>query len=127
MRLVTRWIGSGIFLMAVLTACNAAPAPLPDVQTLLTNAGNAVEQASSVRIKLQLTGAPAFVDPPVLPGGVGNRISFISADGVYVSPDRISATVVAKILGIPGQVEVVAIGNDQWMKAGLLTAGNWLQ
>src|SRR5260221_3509055 len=127
MRNVRLWIGGGVLLMAALAACSAAPAQLPDAETLLTKAGNEVEQASSIRIKLQLTGAPSFVDPPTTPGGPGNQISFVSADGVYVAPDRISATVVAKILGVPGQVQVVAIGNDQWMKAGLLTAGKWVK
>src|SRR5450432_1357089 len=127
MRILRMWIGGVICLMPVLSACNSTPVPLPDAQTLLSKAGNEVAGASSVRIKLQLSGAPSFVDPPTIPGGPGNQISFVSADGVYVAPDRISATVVAKILGIPGQVDVVAIGDSQWMKAGLLTAGNWVQ
>ena len=126
MRLSRLWIGCGLVLMAALSACSAQT-PLPDAQTLLIKAGNEVAQSSSIRIKLQLAGAPSFVDPPTIPGGPGNAISFISADGVYVAPDRISATVVAKVFDIPGQVDVVAIGDVQWYKAGLLTAGKWLQ
>jgi hypothetical protein len=121
-----------IVLFTVLSACtgNAAQSPTPtappDPQTLLNSAAAEVQKAQSIKIKLQLTGAPSYVDPPIQAGAPGNTIAFISADGAYVAPDKVSASVVASILGIPGKVDVIAIGDDQWMKNQILTAGQWV-
>jgi hypothetical protein len=121
----------GLTILLTLAACSGnatqTPTPLPDPQTLLNKAAAEVQSAKSIKIKLQLTGAPSYVDPPMEPGGPGNTIAFISADGAYVAPDRVSASVVASILGIPGKVDVVAIGDDQWMKNQILTAGQWIK
>jgi hypothetical protein len=110
----------------VLSACNTPTAtptevPLPDARTLLSNAAKEVQNAKSVRIKLQLTGAPSYVDPP------GNTIAFVSANGAYQAPDRVRASVVAQIMGLAGEVEVIAIGDDQWMKNKILTADQWVK
>jgi hypothetical protein len=107
-------------LVLMLGACTgtATEAPLPDAQSLLKKSAAEVKSAKSIKIKLELSGAPSFVDPD-------NRVSFVSANGAYVAPDRVSATVTAKILSIPGQVDVIAIGDDQWMRNQLLTAGRW--
>src|SRR5204863_9525268 len=75
----------------------------------------------------QLTGAPSYVDPPLTPGGPGNTIAFVSADGAYVAPDRVQAKVVARIFGLAGEVEVIAIGDDQWMRNKILTADKWVK
>lgn len=117
-----RWCAIGLMMAFVLAACGGAKAtevPLPDAQSLLTKAAAEVESAKSIKIKLELTGAPSYVDPP------RNLVTFVSANGLYVAPDRLSATVTVKIGSIPGQVDVVAIGDDQWMNNALLTAGHW--
>lgn len=116
-----RWSVLGVMLVLVLGACTgtATEAPLPEPQTLLKKAAAEVKNAKSIKIKLELTGAPSFVDPP------DNRVAFVSANGAYVAPDRVSATVTAKIVSIPGQVDVIAIGDDQWMRNQILTAGRW--
>src|SRR5258706_10174167 len=121
-------------ITASIAACSptpAAPTPtptaLPDPTALLAKAASEVQKAKSVQIKLQLSGAPSFVDPPTVPGGPGNTISFVSADGAYVAPDRVKAKVVARIFGIAGEVEVIAIGDDQWMRNKILTADKWIK
>ncbi len=112
----------GVILAACTTpTTQPTPTPVPDPRTLLTNAAKQVQDSKSVRIKLQLSGAPSYVDPP------GNKISFVSADGTYVAPDRVQAKVVAKIYGLAGEVEVIAIGDDQWMKNKILTADQWIK
>jgi hypothetical protein len=112
-----------MFVLVLLTACsgNATSTPIPDAATLLKTAATEIEHSSSFKIKLQVTGAPTYVDPP------SNKIAFVSANGLYVAPDKLSATVVAKILSLPGEVQVVAIGDNQWMKNQILTAGQWLK
>jgi len=118
-----RWCAVGLVMVLTVAACGgsgptATPIPLPDAQSLLTKAAAEVQAAKSIKIKLELTGAPSYVDDKKL-------VSFVSANGFYVSPDKLSATVTVKIGSIPGQVDVVAIGDDQWMNNALLTAGHW--
>lgn len=120
-----------VALSFALGACTAGQSaatstPIPDAQTLLNKAAAEVQNSKTIKIKLQLTGAPSFVDPPATPGGPGNNISFISANGLYVAPDKFSATVSAALFGVPGSVDVIAIGDDQWMKNQILTAGHWV-
>src|SRR5699024_10302059 len=67
----------------------------------------------------QLTGAPAFIDD----SGI---ISFVSADGTYLAPDRVQAKVSAAVLGVPGQIDVVAVGDEQFYKHIVLTGNRWL-
>jgi len=105
----------------LLAACNptpATPAPLPDARDVLSKAAAQVRTSKSLRIKLQLSGAPVYVDTL-------RAVSFISADGAYLAPDRVRATVVAKILGVAGEVEIVTVGNDQWFKNSILTGGKF--
>src|SRR5512135_1856141 len=129
MRLARWWALIALIILAA--ACNPAPkateTPPPDPQSLLNKAATEIRNAKSVRIKLQLTGAPSFVDPPLTPGGPGNSISFVSADGAYLAPDRVQAKVVARLYGLPGEVEVIAVGDDQWMRNAVLTGNLWVK
>src|ERR1700674_5084433 len=105
MRTARWWAWLIVSLLAVtVVACNptssVTPTPLPDPQTLLSNAAQQVKNSKSVQLKIQLSGAPSYVDPPAKPGGLGNTIAFVSADGAYVAPDRVEAKVVARILGL---------------------------
>jgi hypothetical protein len=118
-----------VFFIVLITSCTNPAKPTevpPDPTALLNKAAQEVRNSKSVRIKLQLSGAPSFVDPPLKPGDPGNNIAFVSADGSYVAPDRVQAKVVAKIFGIAGEVEVIAIGDDQWMRNKILTADRWV-
>jgi hypothetical protein len=114
-----------IALVGVLAACNTSasttPTPLPDPNAILNKAAAEIRTAQSLKIKLQLTGAPSYVDPP------SNRIAFLSADGAYQAPDKITASVTASILGVTGTVDVIAIGDDQWMQNQILTAGQFVK
>src|SRR5260370_16352485 len=122
-----RVVLSLLIMSLALGACTggqgaATPTPMPDAQTLLNKAASEVQNAKSIKIKLQLTGAPSFVDPPATPGVPGNQISFISATGLCVAPDRFSATVSAALCGVPGSVDVIAIGDNQSLKRQILPA-----
>ncbi|MBX3061375.1 MAG: LppX_LprAFG lipoprotein [Anaerolineae bacterium] len=111
-----------VFLtICIVTGCGGnAPKELPDPVTILQKAADDLKQVSALRFKLQLTGAPAFVD-------FSNTIAFVSADGTFLQPDRVAAKVKARLLGIPGEVDVVAIGDKQYMKNAVLTANRWLE
>lgn len=109
-------------ILALVTACggNATEAPLPDPLALLETAAKAIQQVKTVHFKLQLTGAPAYID-------TNKIISFVSADGSYIAPDRVAARVSAAVLGVPGQIEIVAVGDDQYYKHIVLTGNRWLK
>jgi hypothetical protein len=113
---------SVVACVGMLSACGgnaATEAPLPDAVTLFQSAADEIQQIASLRFKLQLTGAPAFVD-------TANVISFISADGSYAAPDRVAAVVKAEVLGLSSQIDIVAIGDKQYWKHEVLTARKWI-
>lgn len=107
------------FMLAACGAPAASPTPPPDPRALLSAAAADIQAVSALRFKLQLTGAPAFIDD-------ANLIAFSSADGVYVAPDKVSARVNAAVGGVAGQIDIVAVGEQQYMKHILLTANRWL-
>jgi LppX_LprAFG lipoprotein len=110
--------------LLILAGCGgnqaASPTPLPEPKALLDVAAQTIQNARSVRFKLQLTGAPAFID-------LNNLISFVSADGAYVSPDKVTGKVSAAVAGISGTIDIVAIGDDQYYKHTILTGNQWLK
>ncbi|MFQ3534942.1 MAG: LppX_LprAFG lipoprotein [Aggregatilineales bacterium] len=111
-----------VLMCFTLAACGtptASPTPPPDPRTLLSAAAADIQAVSALRFKLQLTGAPAFIDDDGI-------ISFSSADGVYVAPDKVSAKVSAAVAGVAGQIDIVTVGDEQYMKHILLTANRWL-
>lgn len=116
---------AAILLIALcgLVACQpgAATTQETDPQHLLNAAEQNIQQTRSVKIKLQVSGAPTFVNTV----GTG-MVQFLSADGEYLAPSSISAAVKAKLLGVVGEVDIVEIGNAQWYRNKMLTGGKFL-
>jgi hypothetical protein len=118
---------------ATLTPANSAtPVVCPppsdlssDPHALLNCATQGIERAKDIKIKLQVSGAPAIIIANANMGSI--PIQFLAADGEYVAPDAVHATVKAKLAGIAGQVEVVAIGDDQWYRNAILTANKFVK
>jgi hypothetical protein len=113
-------IGLILVLVAACGGSAATETPLPDPRAMLDAAAKAIQQVKTVRFKLQLTGAPAFID-------TNQIISFVSADGSYIAPDRVGAKVSAAVMGVPGQIDIVAVGDDQYYKHIVLTGNRWLK
>src|SRR5579859_2708514 len=114
----------GLIGLCGLVACQpSGPATVTatDPRDLLNRAGQTIQQTKSVKIKLQVTGAPTYVNTI----GAG-LVQFLSADGEYLAPESVSATVKAKLLGIAGQVDIIAIGDTQWYRNAILTGGNFV-
>lgn len=113
-------------LMLLVTGCGGGaattptPQSTPDPLILLQKAAQDIQNVTSLRFKLQLTGAPAFIDTAKI-------ISFVSADGGYTAPDKVGAKVSAAVSGVPGQIDIVAIGDLQYFKHIVLTGNRWLQ
>lgn len=109
-------------LILALAACSNTPSATEtavDPVAMLQKAADDIQAVKTLHFKLQLTGAPAFID-------TSNLISFVAADGSYVAPDQIQAKVSAAVGGVPGQIEIVAVGDQQYMKHILLTGNRWL-
>lgn len=124
MRLNRRWnsiFAFGVILALIIVSSGLKTLrALPDPQELLRQAAEQAKNAKAFRFTLELKGAPAFIDTK-------KTISFVSAKGQYVAPDRVSADVVARLLGVPGEVQVVAIGDRQFMNNAVITTNKWLE
>ena len=105
--------------------CPPPAASLTDPKALLDCATQIIQQSKALKIKLQVSGAPAIVTGAVSMGSI--PIQFLTADGEYVAPDAVYATVKAKLAGIAGQVDVIAIGDDQWYRNAILTGNKYLK
>jgi len=114
----------GLLGLSILTACQGTSATIPtppNPSDLLDHAGETIQTTKFVKIKLQASGAPVYINTV----GAG-AVQFLSADGAYAAPDRASAVVKAKLLGVSGQVDIVSIGDGQWYRNAILTGGKFL-
>lgn len=115
------WLLIG-FLLLLLTGCDggaSAVTPTPVPQTLLQQAAQHIQDADSFAVTIEREGAPAIID-------VAGIINFVRATGSYVAPDRVQARVRALVVGIAGDVDVIAVGDQQYYRHSILTGGQWL-
>lgn len=105
--------------MLALAACSNTAAQPPDVLTIVEEAARHIQEANSFAVTIERTGAPVFIDPNGL-------INFLRASGYYVAPDRVQARVRVTVSGLAGDIDVIAIGNDQYYRHSVLTGGQWL-
>lgn len=109
-----------VALVWMLSSCASEPAPTPtptpDPQAVAEQAGAATGAVDSLHFVFQRDGAPAFVD-------ADKTLVFRSAEGDYVAPDKMQAAVKILAGSFVAEVQVISIGETQWM-TNLLT-GNW--
>lgn len=107
-------------LLIISTACGGGTdAPPPDPLDLLSQAAAYIQTAESFGVTIALEGAPVTID-------TAGIVNFIRAAGHYVAPDRVQARVRATVAGIAGDVDVIAIGDEQYFRHSILTGGGWL-
>jgi len=90
----------------LLAGCSNAPEDLPP-ETIVDNSAAHMRSLNGFAFKLQRTGAPVYVDP----SGV---IAFRAAEGIFVSPDKVQATVKIIAPAIVAEVSVIGIGDLEW-------------
>ncbi len=109
-----------LVLVWLLRGCGSEPVPTatptPDPQAIAARAGAAMSAVDSLHFTFQRDGAPVFVDAE-------ESLAFRSAEGDYLAPDRMQATVKILAGGFVAEVQVISIGEQQWM-TNLLT-GRW--
>ncbi len=106
-------------LLLLCAACAPVTEQPPDPFALVIEAGEHIQGANSFAVTIARSGAPVFIDEASL-------IEFVRASGHFVAPDRVQARVRVLIGGIAGDIDVIAIGNDQFYRHAVLTGGRWI-
>jgi LppX_LprAFG lipoprotein len=102
---------SALALMLMLAACGGDNGPsTPDVHTLIKDAQTAIQQVKSYHFNL-------VVQNP----GADGTLPIQSADGDILVPDKLHANAKALVAGSVIPVEIIAIGNQQYVNL----LGNW--
>ncbi|MBN2469216.1 MAG: LppX_LprAFG lipoprotein [Anaerolineae bacterium] len=105
-------------LLLIFTGCAPAPPPT-DPLALIETAAEHIQAAETFAVSIERGGAPVYID--------GNGvINFLRATGYYVAPDSVQARVRVLVSGIAGDIDVIAIGDDQFYRHAILTGGAWL-
>jgi hypothetical protein len=68
---------------------------------------------------IEREGAPVYID-------TGGLINFLRASGHYVAPDRVQATVRVLFTELASDIDVIAIGDQQYYRHSVLTGGQWI-
>jgi LppX/LprAFG-like lipoprotein len=89
-------------LMLLLAACGGTPPP--DAHQLIKDAQAAIQRVTSYHFKL-VTANP----------GTGGTLPITSADGDILVPDKLKANANALFFGNSVQVQIIAIGNQQYI------------
>ena len=117
-------------LTALAAACggdDTAPEPTPDPQTLLAEGITQLQDATSFKYEVDVSGYR--IDVPIegldLPEGTG--VSFKYASGTFQVPDRLSARVQFRLGVLSTTAELVALGSTQYFRGELITGNRWLQ
>ncbi len=100
-------------LMLLLAACGGnGGTPLPDANQLIKDAQTAIQQVTSYHFKF-------VTDNP----GSGAKLPITGAEGDILVPDKLKANANALFAGSNVQVQIIAIGNQQY----ILLFGTWQQ
>ncbi len=98
-------------LIFLLTACGGSgSSPAPDAKQLIKDAQAAILRVTSYHFKLVTTNV-----------GTEAKLPIVSAEGDIVVPDKLKANANALLLGNIVQVQIIAIGNQQY----ILLFGAW--
>jgi hypothetical protein len=111
--------GLMLILILILAACGSSGEPPPDPLSLIDEAAGYIQTADAFAVTIERSGAPVYIDTTGL-------INFLRAAGSYVAPDRVQARVRVLVGGIAGDIDVIAIGTDQYYRHPILTGGQWL-
>jgi hypothetical protein len=100
-------------LLFLLVGCGGTTTSVPDAQQLLNQARDAMKQVNSYHFNLTTDH----------PGTGSSGVSIQTADGDVVAPDKIKAQGNIDLQGIVAQVNIIAIGQNQYYTNPL--TGTW--
>ena len=93
-----------IFLLLSLAACGGNSTSVPDAHQLISKAQTAIKAVTSYHFKLT-------TDHP----GTSATLTILQAEGDIAVPDKLKANATALVLGSNAQVQIIAIGNQQYI------------
>ncbi|MBN1201486.1 MAG: LppX_LprAFG lipoprotein [Anaerolineae bacterium] len=99
---------------------------LPEARPLLDKAAKTIQDAETFGMELDVSGYPVEI-------ATGDTFSldfplvFKYAKGVFVAPDRLQATVEFSVGDAGMTADLIAIGDDQYIRSDILTLGRWLK
>lgn len=122
-----------LVLLAVmaLSACgmgdDKTPEPTPDPQALLADSVSQLQNASSFKYEIDVSGYQ--VNVPIegldLPDDVD--VSFKYARGEFKVPDRLSARIQFRLGVLSTTADLIMVNDEQYFRGELLTGNRWLQ
>lgn len=86
---------------------------------LITEAAENIRQAESFQLEVQQSGADYLINTEL------GSVAFRRAQAQYVAPDVLQATVRLIAGGLPADVDIFSLGEQQWFRNAILTAGQW--
>jgi hypothetical protein len=102
----------------VLAACSRAPTtPAPTPQQMLATAQKQMQSVSAFHFLL--THQNGF-------STIGNNLNMTQAEGDFVAPDRLKASVKATFQTLPVAVNVISIDNQSWITNPLQSGDHYL-
>lgn len=102
--------GLMLVLIFLLAACGGSSSTVPDVHQLIKDAQAAIQHVNSYHFKL------VAANP-----GTGSALPITNAEGDILVPDKLKANANALFAGNNVQVQIIAIGNQQYV----LLFGAW--
>src|SRR5258708_23051370 len=94
----------GLLVLVLLLAACGGGSPAPDVNRLIKDAQAAIRQVTSYHFKLVINNL-----------GTGAKLPITGAEGDIVVPDKLKANANALFSGTSVQVQIIAIGNQQYI------------
>jgi hypothetical protein len=109
-----------VMLLVLLVACTteptAVPTATPQPEVVAERAALAFEQIATLHFTLEQSGVPVTID-------ASQTIAFRSAEGDFVAPDRLQATIKVAAGNLISEIRIVTIGEEGWMTN--LFTGQW--
>ncbi|MBI5927907.1 MAG: LppX_LprAFG lipoprotein [Chloroflexi bacterium] len=92
-----------------------------DPAALMQDAASRIDQAQSFRLLLAQEGPATVID-----NDLELAVTFNSADAIFVQPDRVFAKVSVSIEALTQEVQIIAVGENQYVNNRFLTNDQWL-
>lgn len=113
----------------LLTGCGGDDGneSLPEARPLLEEAAGKVQQAESFGVIIDVSGYPVILGSGDLNLPEELPLSFTYAEGSFQAPNQIDADVDIHLGEAGTTAQLIAIGDDHYLRGDLITLGQWLK